>query len=59
MSLVVEFQKGGRVGMLLLQMNVVNFRLFRGEPAVLTDVNLTGYGVILKSNFVFPKIFYL
>ena len=41
MSLVVEFKKGWRVWMLLLQMNVVNFRLFRGESTVLTDVNLT------------------
>ena len=40
MSLVVEFKKGWRVWMLLLQMNVVNFRLFRGESTVLTDVNL-------------------
>jgi len=40
MSLIVEFQKGRRVGVLLLQMNVVNFRLFRGESTVLTDVNL-------------------
>ena len=55
MSLVVELQKGWRVGMLLLQMNVVNFRLFRGESTVLTDVNLTGSDVILKSNFLFSK----
>ena len=41
MSLVVEFKKGWRVWMLLLQMNVVNFRLFRGESTILTDVNLT------------------
>ena len=41
--------------MLLLQMNVVNFRLFRGESTVLTDVNLTGSDVILKSNFLFSK----
>ena len=51
MSLVVELQKGWRVGMLLLQMNVVNFGLFRGEPTVLADVHLTGPNVILKSNF--------
>ena len=59
MSLVVEFQKGWRVGMLLLQMNVVNFRLFRGEPTVLTDVNLTRSGVIGKLNFELKKISYL
>ena len=41
MSLVVEFKEGWRVGMLLLEMNVVNFRLFRGESTVLTYVNLT------------------
>ena len=51
MSLVVEFQKGGRVGMLLLQMNVVNFGLFCGESTVLTDVHLTGPNVSLESNF--------
>ena len=42
--------------MLLLQMNVVNFRLFRGESTVLTDVNLTGSGVILKFNFQLKNI---
>ena len=40
MSLVVELEKGWRVGMLLLQMDVVNLRLFSGEAAVLTDVHL-------------------
>jgi len=40
MSLVVELEKGGRVGMLLLQMDVVNLRLFSGEAAVLADVHL-------------------
>ena len=59
MSLVVEFKEGWRVRMLLLEMNVVNFRLFRGEPTVLTDVNLTRSGVIGKLNFELKKISYL
>jgi len=40
MSLVVELEKGGRVRMLLLQMDVVNLGLLRSEAAVLTDINL-------------------
>ena len=59
MSLVVEFKEGWRVGMLLLEMNVVNFRLFRGESTVLTDVNLTRSGDIRKLNFDLKKISYL
>ena len=40
MSLIVEFQKGRRVGVLLLQMDVVDLGLLGGEAAVLADVDL-------------------
>ena len=40
MSLVVKLEKGGGVRMLLLQMDVVNLRLLRGEATVLTDIDL-------------------
>ena len=40
MSLVVELEKGGRVRMLLLQMDVMDLRLLRSKAAVLTDINL-------------------
>lgn len=56
MSLVVELEKGGRVGMLLLQMDVVNLRLFSGEAAVLADVHLVTQRyeqLFLSSQFYF------
>jgi len=54
MSLVVELEKGGGVRMLLLQMDVVNLRLLRGEATVLTDINLRSplLVLVLMSNSV-------
>lgn len=40
MSLVVEFEKCWGVGVLLLQMDVVNLGLLGGEATVFTHVNL-------------------
>ena len=41
--------------MVLLEVKVVNLRLRGGVAAVLTDVDLTGGGVILKYHFMFYK----
>ena len=39
-SLVVELEEGGAVGVLLLQVDVVHLRLLRRVPAVLAHIHL-------------------
>lgn len=41
-ALVVELEKGRRVGVLVLQVDVVDFRLVRGVSALFTHVHLRG-----------------
>ena len=47
-SLVVELEEGGAVGVVILQVDVMKFRLLRGEAAVFADVHLERFGVTLK-----------
>ena len=46
--LVVELEEGGAVGVVILQVDVMKFRLLRGEAAVFADVHLERFGVTLK-----------
>ena len=40
MSLVIELEQRGTVGMLLLQMNIVNLRLLGCVSTILANINL-------------------
>ena len=46
--LVVELEEGGAVGVVILQVDVMKFRLLRGEAAVFADVHLERFSVTLK-----------
>ena len=50
MPLVVKLEQGWAVGMLLLQVDVVNLRLLGRVAAVLTHVNLATGKLILSHN---------
>jgi len=45
-SLVVELEEGGAVGVVVLQVQVVNLRLWGGVAAVLADVHLEKVRVV-------------
>ena len=46
MSLVVELEEGGAVGVVVLQVDVVYLRLWGGVAAVLADVHLKRLGIL-------------
>lgn len=49
MPLVVEFEQGGAVGVLLLQVDIVDLRLLGRVAAVLTHVNLRSSLLVIVS----------
>ena len=52
MPLVVEFEQGGAVGVLLLQVDIVDLRLLGRVAAVLAHVNLEMGKVNIKSGYL-------
>jgi len=57
-SLVVELEEGGGEGVLLLQVDVVHFRLLRGVPAIFAHVYLRIAKTISNVVVVFKFLLY-
>ena len=56
MSLVVELEEGGAVGVVVLQVDVVYLRLWGGVAAVLADVHLKRLGILEISLQIFSSL---